>query len=109
MEFVYWTTWIIRHMIVLRYIFTRRNVFNLHHKYYTYLLTVGSLVVRASVSRPEVLVRCTKPPNTLRVHTEYVLVKSVGPQSCALSHERRDWSIFSSLSVPCKNWGGGDS
>ncbi|GFV15800.1 hypothetical protein TNCV_987831 [Trichonephila clavipes] len=29
------------------------------------------------------------PPNTLRVHTEYVLVKSVGPKSCGLSHERR--------------------
>ncbi|GFY30240.1 hypothetical protein TNCV_3091471 [Trichonephila clavipes] len=29
------------------------------------------------------------PPNTLRVHTEYVLVKTVGPKSCGLSHERR--------------------
>ncbi|GFV49710.1 hypothetical protein TNCV_1130871 [Trichonephila clavipes] len=26
------------------------------------------------------LVRCPMPPNTLRVHTEYVLVKSVGPK-----------------------------
>ncbi|GFW38053.1 uncharacterized protein TNCV_834931 [Trichonephila clavipes] len=34
------------------------------------------------------------PPNTLRVHTEYVLVKSVGPKSCGLSHERRDWRIL---------------
>ncbi|GFW85981.1 uncharacterized protein TNCV_1967891 [Trichonephila clavipes] len=25
-------------------------------------------------------VRCPMPPNTLRVHTEYVLVKSVGPK-----------------------------
>ncbi|GFU10286.1 ATP-dependent DNA helicase [Trichonephila clavipes] len=25
-------------------------------------------------------VRCLKPPNTLRVHTEYVLVESVGPK-----------------------------
>ncbi|GFW25771.1 hypothetical protein TNCV_1310321 [Trichonephila clavipes] len=32
---------------------------------------VGSLVVRAADSGP---------PNTLRVHTEYVLVKSVGPK-----------------------------
>ncbi|GFT53475.1 uncharacterized protein TNCV_3324611 [Trichonephila clavipes] len=24
--------------------------------------------------------RCSMPPNTLRVHTEYVLVKSVGPK-----------------------------
>ncbi|GFX80196.1 uncharacterized protein TNCV_2642121 [Trichonephila clavipes] len=29
------------------------------------------------------------PPNTLRVHTEYVLVKSVGLKPCGLSHERR--------------------
>ncbi|GFU92259.1 hypothetical protein TNCV_1338401 [Trichonephila clavipes] len=29
------------------------------------------------------------PPNTLRVHTEYVLVKSVGLKSCGLSHGRR--------------------
>ncbi|GFV41778.1 uncharacterized protein TNCV_3629291 [Trichonephila clavipes] len=37
---------------------------------------MGSLVVRASDSRPEDL--GSMPPNTLRVHTEYVLVKSVG-------------------------------
>ncbi|GFV69616.1 hypothetical protein TNCV_4507311 [Trichonephila clavipes] len=44
-------------------------------------------------------VRCTMPPNTLRVHSEYVLVKSVGPKSCGLSQERRDWRIFPSPSV----------
>ncbi|GFT68340.1 RNA-directed DNA polymerase from mobile element jockey [Trichonephila clavipes] len=49
-------------------------------------------------------VRCPMPPNTLRVHTEYVLVKSVGPKSCGLNHERRDWRIFPSPSVR----GGGD-
>ncbi|GFW58202.1 uncharacterized protein TNCV_2633761 [Trichonephila clavipes] len=38
---------------------------------------VGSLVVRASDSRPEGLGSMPVPPNTLRVHTEYVLVKSV--------------------------------
>ncbi|GFY07822.1 uncharacterized protein TNCV_4287581 [Trichonephila clavipes] len=38
--------------------------------------TVGSLVVRAGESRPEGL--GSMPPNTLRVHTEYALVKSVG-------------------------------
>ncbi|GFT85974.1 uncharacterized protein TNCV_3256141 [Trichonephila clavipes] len=48
------------------------------------------------------------PPNTLRVHTEYVLVKLVDPKSCALSHERRDWRIFPSPSVQCRNCGGGD-
>ncbi|GFU32974.1 hypothetical protein TNCV_4155601 [Trichonephila clavipes] len=47
------------------------------------------------------------PPNTLRVHTEHVLVKSVDPKSCGLSHERRDWRIFPSPSVQCRNWGGG--
>ncbi|GFX78211.1 hypothetical protein TNCV_5135581 [Trichonephila clavipes] len=26
------------------------------------------------------------PPNALRVHTECVLVKSVGPKSCGLNH-----------------------
>ncbi|GFV05084.1 uncharacterized protein TNCV_222982 [Trichonephila clavipes] len=50
-------------------------------------LTVGRLVVRASDSRPEGL--GSMPPNTLRVHTEYVLVKSVGLKSCGLSNERR--------------------
>ncbi|GFV36071.1 uncharacterized protein TNCV_345871 [Trichonephila clavipes] len=35
-------------------------------------------MVRASDSRPEGL--GSMPPNTLRVHTEYVLVKSVGPK-----------------------------
>ncbi|GFV41802.1 uncharacterized protein TNCV_3629531 [Trichonephila clavipes] len=39
---------------------------------------VGSLVVRASDSRPEDL--GPMPPNTLRVHRENVLVKSVGPK-----------------------------
>ncbi|GFY11727.1 uncharacterized protein TNCV_1529191 [Trichonephila clavipes] len=28
----------------------------------------------------KVRVRCPKPPNTLRVYTEYILVKSVGPK-----------------------------
>ncbi|GFY14378.1 uncharacterized protein TNCV_1021431 [Trichonephila clavipes] len=42
---------------------------------YKYVTTkaVGSQVVRASHSRPEVM--GSMPPNTLRVHTEYVLVK----------------------------------
>ncbi|GFX50775.1 general transcription factor II-I repeat domain-containing protein 2 [Trichonephila clavipes] len=58
---------------------------------------VGSLVVTASDSRPERL--GSMPPNILRVHTEYVLVKSMGPKSCGLSHERRNWRIFHSPSV----------
>ncbi|GFW21488.1 uncharacterized protein LOC103524116 [Trichonephila clavipes] len=49
---------------------------------------IKSLGLRASDSRPEGL--GSMPPNTFRVHTEYVLIKSVGPKSCGLSHERRD-------------------
>ncbi|GFW00600.1 uncharacterized protein TNCV_2283461 [Trichonephila clavipes] len=52
-------------------------------------------------------VRCPMPPNTIRVHTEYVLVKSVGLKSCGLSHESRDRRIFPSPSVQCRNCGGG--
>ncbi|GFW65358.1 uncharacterized protein TNCV_396241 [Trichonephila clavipes] len=39
---------------------------------------------------------------------EYVLVKSVGPQSCGLSHEHRAWRIFPSPSVSMQNCEGGD-
>ncbi|GFY00467.1 uncharacterized protein TNCV_1665061 [Trichonephila clavipes] len=38
---------------------------------------VGSLVVKALDSRPDSLGSMPVPPNTLRVHMEYVLVKSV--------------------------------
>ncbi|GFV56019.1 uncharacterized protein TNCV_2266051 [Trichonephila clavipes] len=52
------------------------------------------------------------PPNTLRVHTEYVLVKSVGPRVlwavAAETTSAGDWRIFPSPSVPCLNCGGGD-
>ncbi|GFU56596.1 uncharacterized protein TNCV_1407351 [Trichonephila clavipes] len=41
---------------------------------------MGSLVVRAQDSRPEGLGSMPVPPNTLQVHSEYVLVKSVGPK-----------------------------
>ncbi|GFW28897.1 uncharacterized protein TNCV_202201 [Trichonephila clavipes] len=41
---------------------------------------VGSLVVRAPDSGPEGLSSMPVPPNTLQVHTEYVLFKSVGPK-----------------------------
>ncbi|GFX43487.1 transposable element Tc3 transposase [Trichonephila clavipes] len=68
---------------------------------------MGSQVVRASDSRSEGL--GSMPPNTLQVNTEYMLVKSVGPRSCGLSHERRDCRIFPSPSVQCRNCGGGDS
>ncbi|GFV32389.1 hypothetical protein TNCV_1676751 [Trichonephila clavipes] len=43
-------------------------------------MAVSSLVVRAPDSGPEGLGSMPVPPNTLRVHTEYVLVKSVGPK-----------------------------
>ncbi|PRD38273.1 UNVERIFIED_CONTAM: hypothetical protein NCL1_03966 [Trichonephila clavipes] len=49
------------------------------------------------------------PLNTLRVHTEYVLVKSVGPKVLwTESRVQGDWRIFPSPSVPCLNCGGGD-
>ncbi|GFV48817.1 uncharacterized protein TNCV_1723341 [Trichonephila clavipes] len=41
---------------------------------------VSSLVVRAPDSELEGLGSIPVPPNTLREHTEYVLVKSVGPK-----------------------------
>ncbi|GFX19934.1 hypothetical protein TNCV_1434941 [Trichonephila clavipes] len=48
------------------------------------------------------------PPNILRVHTEYVLVKSVGLKALwAEIASTGDWRIFPSLSVPCLNCGGG--
>ncbi|GFY28138.1 hypothetical protein TNCV_4394721 [Trichonephila clavipes] len=60
---------------------------------------VGSPVVRASDSRPEGL--GSVPPNTLRVHTEYVLVKSVDPKVLwAETTSAGDWRIFPSSPVP---------
>ncbi|GFX80177.1 uncharacterized protein TNCV_2108211 [Trichonephila clavipes] len=57
-------------------------------------------------------VRCPMPPITLRVHTEYVLVKSVGAKVLwAVAAETTgagDWRIFPSPPVPCLNCGGGD-
>ncbi|GFS89198.1 uncharacterized protein TNCV_1259361 [Trichonephila clavipes] len=51
-------------------------------------------------------------PNTLRVHTEYVLVKSEGPKVLwAVTAEitgAGDWRIFLSPPVPCLNCGDGD-
>ncbi|GFT66648.1 uncharacterized protein TNCV_4803411 [Trichonephila clavipes] len=43
-----------------------------------YSRSVGSLVVRAPDSGPEGLGPIPVVPNSLRVHTEYMLVKSVG-------------------------------
>ncbi|GFS76386.1 uncharacterized protein TNCV_1620281 [Trichonephila clavipes] len=68
---------------------------------------VGSLVVGASDSRPEGL--GSMPPNTRRVHTEYVLVKSVGPKILwAEITSAGDRRIFPSPSVPCLNCENGD-
>ncbi|GFT30250.1 hypothetical protein TNCV_3467051 [Trichonephila clavipes] len=47
------------------------------------------IVVKHRTPDRKAWVRCPMPPNILRVHTEYVLVKSVGPKYCGLSHERR--------------------
>ncbi|GFV38236.1 hypothetical protein TNCV_4792221 [Trichonephila clavipes] len=69
---------------------------------------VGSLVIRASDSRPEGLGSMPVPPNTLQEHTEYVLVKSVGPKVLWAEHECTKLEKFPSTSVPCLNCGGGD-
>ncbi|GFX14902.1 uncharacterized protein TNCV_1486441 [Trichonephila clavipes] len=48
------------------------------------------------------------PPNTLRVHTEHVLVKSGGPKVLwADSRVRGTGDYFPPPSVPCLNCGGG--
>ncbi|GFV36751.1 hypothetical protein TNCV_2649941 [Trichonephila clavipes] len=50
------------------------------------------------------------PPNTLRVHTEYVLVKSVGPYSLVgLITSAGTREYFPPLQFTCRNFkGGGD-
>ncbi|GFX06387.1 hypothetical protein TNCV_2939151 [Trichonephila clavipes] len=67
-------------------------------------------MVRASDSRPEDL--GSMPPNTLRVHKEYVLVKSVGSKVlwavAAETTSAEDCIIFPSPPVSCLNCGGGD-
>ncbi|GFU03922.1 hypothetical protein TNCV_198211 [Trichonephila clavipes] len=48
-------------------------------------------------------------PNTLRVHTEYVLVKSVGPYSPVGSFTSAGTGeCFPPLQFTCRNCGGGD-
>ncbi|GFX81043.1 nitric oxide synthase [Trichonephila clavipes] len=68
------------------------------------------LVVRASDSRPEGM--GSMPSNTFRVHTEYVLVKSVGPKVlwvvAAETTGAGGWRIFPSSSMP-KMWRSGVS
>ncbi|GFU63720.1 uncharacterized protein TNCV_378141 [Trichonephila clavipes] len=53
------------------------------------------------------------PPNTLRVHAEYVLVKSVGLKVlwgvAAETTGAEGWRIFPSPPVPYLNCGGGDT
>ncbi|GFT26200.1 hypothetical protein TNCV_1544111 [Trichonephila clavipes] len=50
-------------------------------------------------------VRCPMPPNTLRVHTENVLVKSVGPKVLWADHECRGVENISLPSSPmAKLW-----
>ncbi|GFU42823.1 uncharacterized protein TNCV_3140061 [Trichonephila clavipes] len=57
-------------------------------------------------------VRFPMPPNTFRVHTEYMLVKSVGPKVlwavAAETTSAGGWRIFPSPPVPRLNCGGGD-
>ncbi|GFW88068.1 uncharacterized protein TNCV_217401 [Trichonephila clavipes] len=71
---------------------------SLSHILITITGVVGSLVVRASDSRREGLVRCPMPPNTLRVHTELMFFKSVGPEvSWAESRGQGTRELFPSL------------
>ncbi|GFT73040.1 hypothetical protein TNCV_1977271 [Trichonephila clavipes] len=50
---------------------------------------MGSLVVRASDSRPEGLCLMPDATNPLRVHTEYVFVKLVGHRkTCGQSQQK---------------------
>ncbi|GFV18034.1 hypothetical protein TNCV_168381 [Trichonephila clavipes] len=64
---------------------------------------VGSLVVRAR----KAWVRCPMPPNTLRVLTVYVLVKSVSQKAMWVESRVQGTGEYFPL-VPCQNWGGGD-
>ncbi|GFV67960.1 uncharacterized protein TNCV_1872421 [Trichonephila clavipes] len=48
------------------------------------------------------------PPNTLRVHTEYVLVKSVVRSLVGLITSAGTGEYFPPLQFPCRNCGGGD-
>ncbi|GFV19524.1 uncharacterized protein TNCV_3664561 [Trichonephila clavipes] len=62
---------------------------------------MGSLMVRATDSRPEGL--GSMPLNTLRVHTENVLVKSVGPKVLwADSRVQGTGEYFPPLQFPAK-------
>ncbi|GFT26618.1 transposable element Tc1 transposase [Trichonephila clavipes] len=53
------------------------------------------------------------PPNTFRVHTENVLIKSVGSKvlwaAAAETTSAGDWRIFSTPPVPCLSCGSGDT
>ncbi|GFV85421.1 SEA domain-containing protein [Trichonephila clavipes] len=68
----------------------------------------GSLVVRASDSRPEGLDSMPDATKYLRVHTEYVLVKSVGPKLLWVESRVQGTGEYFP-SVPCLNCGGGDT
>ncbi|GFW69423.1 uncharacterized protein TNCV_487721 [Trichonephila clavipes] len=85
----------------------RLRPITIHHHYS--FRAVGSLVVRAPDSGPEGLGSMPVPPNTLRVHAEYMLVKSVGPKVLwAESRVQGTGEKFPSSSVPCLNCGGGN-
>ncbi|GFS58988.1 hypothetical protein TNCV_69081 [Trichonephila clavipes] len=57
-------------------------------------------------------VRCPMSPNILQVHTEYVLIKSVGPKILWVVAEENTgpggWRICISLPSPYLNYGGRD-
>ncbi|GFY04332.1 hypothetical protein TNCV_4414201 [Trichonephila clavipes] len=69
---------------------------------------MGSIVVRAD---RKAWVRCPMPPNTLRVHTEYVFVLVGAKVLWVVAAETMSagrWRIFRSPPVPCLTCGGGD-
>ncbi|GFY25020.1 hypothetical protein TNCV_2692111 [Trichonephila clavipes] len=73
---------------------------------------MGILGVEHRTPDRKAWVRCPNLPNNLRVHTEYALIKSVGPKVlwafAAETTSARHRRIFSSHSVSCLNCGGGD-
>ncbi|GFU69990.1 uncharacterized protein TNCV_1879481 [Trichonephila clavipes] len=75
------------------------------------LRAMRSLVVRAWDSDRKAWVRCPTPPNTLHVHTEYVLVKQWVRKSCGWSQQKPRvqgaGEYFPPLQFPAY-YGGGD-
>ncbi|GFW32435.1 uncharacterized protein TNCV_675941 [Trichonephila clavipes] len=69
----------------------------------SFLKKYGPMIPPAYKAHQTAWVRCPIPPNTLRVHTEYVLVKSVGPKVLwAESRGQRTGEYFPTLQFHAK-------